>query len=383
MVLANPGGPGISGVDLIRSLASQEIPFFGLDYDFVSWDPRGSGYAIPAGDCALSPNLTVPLGPAAAIKHREVDKLHGPPLPEGYFENVYKVAYEFGQECTKSIGGPKDSGPHMSSTTTARDMLSIVDAYAKSWRGKNCENDASLLNYWGMSYGTFLGQVFSSMFPHRVGRVVLDGVLDPDEISKESGLKMVTQSDEAFSTFFLYCHLAGPVLCPFYTGTTPHDIYLRFEAIVDQLNVTQALEQNWANSTAMWVVLQGLKGILHTYSYHSIDNFPTAALLLTVVETLFPNITLEAVANLEKLLPGTLNPPLTLNDTWSTGTACADNGGRYIGKRVSDWTDSIRVLENESWLSGESQIVNQMFCSSWNITTVERYAGRFRVFHSR
>ncbi|KAE9363015.1 alpha/beta-hydrolase [Stipitochalara longipes BDJ] len=376
MILANPGGPGLSGVDLIRSLASQDIPFFGLDYDFVSWDPRGCGYAIPAGDCALT-NLTIPLGPAATMKRRDLDKLHGPSLPEGYFENVYKVAYELGQECTNSIGGPLDSGPHMSSTTIARDMLSIVDAYANSWRGQNCEDDASLLNYWGMSYGTFLGQVFASLFPDRVGRVVLDGVLDPDEISKESGLKMVTQADEAFSTLFLYCHLAGPTLCPFYTGTTPHDIYLRFENIVTQLNVTQALEQNWANSTAMWLVLQGMKEIFDTYAYHAIDNFPTAALILTAVETLFPNITLEAVENLEKELPGALNPPLTINVTWSTGTACADNGGRYIGQKVSEWADSIAVMESESWISGESQIVNQMFCAGWNITTAERYGGPF------
>ncbi|KAN0089862.1 TAP-like domain containing protein [Hyaloscypha variabilis] len=376
MILVNPGGPGISGVDLIRSLATQNISFFGLDYDFVSWDPRGCGYAIPPGDCALT-NLTIPLGPASLVQRRDLDKIHGPSLPEQYFENVYNVAYELGQECTNSIGGPLDSGPHMSSTTIARDMLSIVDAYANSWRGQNCEDDASLLNYWGMSYGTFIGQVFASLFPHRVGRVVLDGVLDPDQISKQSGLNMVNQADEAFSTLFLYCHLAGPKLCPFYTGTTAHDIYLRFENIITQLNVTQALEQNWTNSTAMWVVLQGLKGTFYTYTYHAIDNFPIAALILTAIETLVPNITLEAVENLEKELPPPINPPLTINDTWSTGTACADNGGRYIGQPVGEWADAIQVMENESWLSGESQIVNQMFCAGWNITTAEHYGGPF------
>jgi hypothetical protein len=33
------------------------------------------------------------------------------------------------------------------------------------------------------------------------------------------------------------------------------------------------------------------------------------------------------------------------------------------------------VLEKMSWLAGESQIVNQLFCSGWNITTAERYGG--------
>jgi len=376
MILANPGGPGISGVDLIQSLASQQIPFFGLNYDFVSWDPRGSGYAIPPGNCSLSAQLAIPLGPV--MKRQALDKLSGPSLPEAYFENVYQITQEIGQECSGSIGGPKDAGPHMSTAIVARDMISILDAYAKSEDGKHCEGgDASLLNFWGMSYGTFLGQTFASMFPDRVGRVVLDGVLDPDETAKESGLSMVTQSDEAFSTFFLYCHLAGPSVCPFYTGTTPHDIYLRFEAIVSQLNVTQALQQNWANSTAIWVVLQGMKDLIFPSVYKAVDQFPLVAVLLSTLETLFPNLTLEAVDNLEKLLPTTLNSPITLNDTWSTGVACADNGGRYIGKKVSDWADSIQVLENESWLGGESQVVNQIFCSGWNITTVERYGGKY------
>jgi pimeloyl-ACP methyl ester carboxylesterase len=34
------------------------------------------------------------------------------------------------------------------------------------------------LFYWGFSYGTVLGSVFSDMFPEEVGRVVLDGTVD-------------------------------------------------------------------------------------------------------------------------------------------------------------------------------------------------------------
>lgn len=120
MILVNPGGPGGSGIDIIRTLANQEhISFLGSNYDGVSWDP-GIGYAIPSANCTLTPGLKIPLGPVT--KRRALDKLYGPSLPEGYFENVYKVAYEAGQECGGSIGGPKDAGPHMSSATVARDM---------------------------------------------------------------------------------------------------------------------------------------------------------------------------------------------------------------------------------------------------------------------
>ncbi|KAH8597003.1 hypothetical protein B0O99DRAFT_671077 [Bisporella sp. PMI_857] len=37
-------------------------------------------------------------------------------------------------------------------------------------RGKMC-----------VSYGTLLGQTFASMFPERMGKVVLDGIVDPDD----------------------------------------------------------------------------------------------------------------------------------------------------------------------------------------------------------
>jgi pimeloyl-ACP methyl ester carboxylesterase len=223
------------------------------------------------------------------------------------------------------------------------DLVSILDAYARSEDGKKCQSDPLLLNYWGMSYGTFLGQIFASMFPHRVGRVVLDGVLDPDETAKESGLHQVTQTDEVFSTFFLCCHLAGPSVCPFYTGTTPHDIYLRFESMITKLDATQAIQQNWANTSAIWNVLQGMKGLINPGIHEPIDNFPPIALLLTVVESILTNLTLEAVEQLEEGLPYPINPPIALNDMWSTGVACADNGGYFTGKSL---TISLIVFES-------------------------------------
>jgi pimeloyl-ACP methyl ester carboxylesterase len=361
----------------IITLANQEhISFLGSNYDGVGWDPRGIGYVLPSANCTLTPGLQIPLGPSP--QRRSLDKLYGPSLPSDYFENVYKAAYEAGHECGASIGRPKDAGPHMSSATVARDMVSILDAYARSEDGKKCENDPSLLNYWGLSYGTFLGQVFAAMFPDRVGRVVLDGVLDPRETARETGLHQVTQTDEVIATLFLYCHLAGNVSCPFYTGTTPHDIYLRFESMINRLDATQAIQQNSANASAIWVVLQGMKGLLTPAIHEPIDNFPLIATLLVDLEFLLTNLTLEAVEQVEAALPPaySINQTIALDSLWSTGVACADNGGIYYGKKPSDFTDSIRKFENESWVGGEQQVVNQLFCTGWNITSVERYGGK-------
>jgi pimeloyl-ACP methyl ester carboxylesterase len=102
-------------------------------------------------------------------------------------------------------------------------MITILDAFAVSPEGQGLP-EAAMLNYWGFGYRTYLAEVFASMFPDRVRRVVLDGVVDP--ISAVTGVdtSSIVNMDGVISTFFIYCHLAGPQLCPYYTGTTAKDI---------------------------------------------------------------------------------------------------------------------------------------------------------------
>jgi len=142
MILSNPGGPGGSGVSFLFELATFAVPILGSNYDLVAWDPRGIGYALPSANCTISSNLTV-----YASKRRGIDKIYGPELAAEYFENAYEVEYQAGQECGSSIGGPRDAGPHMATASVARDIISILDAYAESEEGKNSEGDPSLLNY--------------------------------------------------------------------------------------------------------------------------------------------------------------------------------------------------------------------------------------------
>jgi pimeloyl-ACP methyl ester carboxylesterase len=88
-------------------------------------------------------------------------------------------------------------------------MLSIVDAFSKSIYREGSE-EPQLLNFLGLSYGTFLGQTFASMFPDRVGRMVLDAVMDPDDRVNGNDVAELISVDAAFSTFFVCCNLAGP-----------------------------------------------------------------------------------------------------------------------------------------------------------------------------
>jgi len=164
MILSNPGGPGGSGVDFILSTGKKMAKIAGTNYDQVSWEPRGVGYSIPAANCVTERQLD---------KRSLVSKIRGPEFPISFYEPRLAQSLYDGKLCKKKTGADNQAGPHMTTAVVARDMISILDAYAKSKKGKSISHP-SLLNYWGISYGTQVGQTFASMFPRRVGRVLID-----------------------------------------------------------------------------------------------------------------------------------------------------------------------------------------------------------------
>jgi pimeloyl-ACP methyl ester carboxylesterase len=381
MVLSNPGGPGGSGVSFVQGTYPTALTILGSNYDFVSWDPRGIGNALPSALCTLSSDLTGAkrkLKPRAPSSIPELEKLYGPTLAPIFFQDRYAEAVEYGPECAASIGANADAGPHMTTATVARDMISILDAFSSSSDGSRCSNDATLLNYWGVSYGTFIGETFANMFPHRVGRVVLDGVLDPDEWIIQSGLNQITHTDDAFATFFIYCNLAGPTLCPFYTGSTPQDIFVRFENIVGQLNATYAFEQGWANATTIELLLSGIKALLFTEVYSPIDTFPIIGRVLPVVESLLPGITIPEIEALAKELGVNITAGLTPQGLWGTEVICSDIGKGKFGEPLSAFDGVIAELERESWLAGEVHSAGLLVCVAWSVESDYRYTGKFR-----
>lgn len=84
----------------------------------------------------------------------------------------------------------------------ARDMMQIVDAL----------HEGGLLNYWGFSYGSTLGATVAAMFPERMGKVVLDGVLNPLDYFSGRDISQLTATDLSFDGFFTGC-VANPEMC--------------------------------------------------------------------------------------------------------------------------------------------------------------------------
>ncbi|MEU2055396.1 alpha/beta hydrolase [Streptomyces bungoensis] len=145
------GGPGGSGLSM--------MPYYGATasrlrerYDLVSWDPRGVG-ASQGARCR---------GDRDIGRAEDVDATPDTPAEE---RTYLRDAADFGQGCRKAAGPLL---AHVSTTDTARDMDLMRQVLGDR-----------TLHYFGISYGTELGGVYAHLFPKRVGRLVLDAVVDP------------------------------------------------------------------------------------------------------------------------------------------------------------------------------------------------------------
>ena len=172
-MLTNPGGPGGSGLGLAR--LGQFVPNHGGDpYDWIGFDPRGVGRSIPSLSCDASyfkPGRP-PYEPVTpAIKRFWLDKAAG-----------------YAADCAQAGGALL---AHDRTTDWVNDMESIRKALG-----------ASKINYYGFSYGTYLGQVYATLHPDRVRRFVLDGVIGGSQAWYELNLAQERQFDPNINTFF-------------------------------------------------------------------------------------------------------------------------------------------------------------------------------------
>ena len=203
-ILSNPGGPGGSGVDFIGTAGQKLRKYIDIPgekhYEMVSFDPRGIGRTTPSSDCfhhdVLSRDSWIlevrGNGPLAASRRAVTYGL-------GLVGALSKQCKQ-----TEELWG--DAMAYVNTPTVARDMVAIVDkidelrkhgaAERRKQRGaqdempghgelrrrsEDDEDDVPRLQYIGFSYGTILGNYFASLFPGRVGRMVLDGVADSDD----------------------------------------------------------------------------------------------------------------------------------------------------------------------------------------------------------
>ncbi|SPE57985.1 Carboxylesterase A precursor [Streptomyces netropsis] len=182
----NFGGPGGSGVATLPGFADSYDKLRGR-YDLVSFDPRGVGESAgvrcqsdaeldAAAQLDFTPDDDAELRTALASNKAYVDACR---------RNSAKVL------------------PHVTTTNTARDLDRLRAALG----------DAKL-HYFGISYGTELGGVYAHLFPKKVGRAVLDAVVDPTQDPVGGGLGQTKGFQLALGNYLKDCASQGAPGCP-------------------------------------------------------------------------------------------------------------------------------------------------------------------------
>ncbi|CAN8103649.1 unnamed protein product [Discula destructiva] len=303
-------------------------------------------------------------------------------MSDQYYDSFIEYGASLGAHCNATIGGPLDAGPHMSTATTARDMLSIVDAFAASEQATRAAKPSRLLNYYGISYGTFLGQTFASMFPDRVGNMVLDGNVDPDGYLANYTTNSVLHLDGVLAAFFIYCHEAGPSACPFArtgaTTTTAKDAYERFHRSFVQLDPRRAEAEGWDNATDIEAALLVLKVGLLTTAVTPLSYFSVLPDVL---------LDLERALLARDIRPWTENATLIYGDPsvtsyadsepeWTLGVLCSDQDNRWNNKTLEDLRPLLEDLEGRS-IIGDIWIRTMLGCTGWSAKAAEMFSGPF------
>ncbi|MGW0537359.1 alpha/beta hydrolase [Streptomyces sp. NPDC003032] len=152
-LLLIPGGPGGSSLN-DPSGKGRKLPRSVRDaHDLIGFDPRGLGRSTPVS-CGLG---LADLAPS---------KLRPWPAPDGSVTENMATAHRTSDACARNGG---ELLQHISTANNARDIDRVRAALGER-----------RLSAWGVSYGTYVGAVYSQMFPHRTDRVVLDSNDDPD-----------------------------------------------------------------------------------------------------------------------------------------------------------------------------------------------------------
>ena len=155
-LLMNPGGPGASGYDYVRDYAQYLVtPDVLANYDLIGFDPRGVNHSAPV-TCYTDP------ADRDEYLYGTYDADYG---TEAWVSELTEREKAYAAACAENTGPLL---AHIDAGSVARDM-DVMRAVLG--------DDG--LHYLGYSYGTYLGTVYAELFPEKVGRMVLDGAVDP------------------------------------------------------------------------------------------------------------------------------------------------------------------------------------------------------------
>jgi pimeloyl-ACP methyl ester carboxylesterase len=178
-ILVNPGGPGGEGALFGPRVYAQNSAPMQAAYNVIGFDPRGIGFSTPKLTCDV--DYSNAPRPAYGTGGIETDAAW------------LKKSKDYADACYEKFGAKSkvDLLDHIKTIDSVRDMNTIRAALGHQ-----------KLDYYGASYGTYLGQTYATVFPDRVGRMVLDGNVSPKNIWYDAQLEQDVAFDKNMDYYF-------------------------------------------------------------------------------------------------------------------------------------------------------------------------------------
>lgn len=260
ILLLNPGGPGGSGTQTLGQLGAALRQVAGPGYDLIGFDPRGVGATVPNAQCfapeefdrfMLREVLVTRAGDGSVARARRRDEV-------------------IAAKCAAALG---EKARFMDTGSVARDMVSIASAMGQE-----------KVNYWGISYGTVLGQYFAAMFPEKVGLMFIDGVADAVQWRDGDVTSALQDADKVMDEFYERCSKAGPSVCAI-AEPTAEATKARVVKILDALKASEGVAvPNHATGPNV-ITLDMFLSFARLQLYHPIASFPLLSAALAALES--------------------------------------------------------------------------------------------------
>jgi pimeloyl-ACP methyl ester carboxylesterase len=194
-ILLNGGGPGVSTISTIPSLGKVYRSKISSHYNYIGFNPRGVNNSGPNIDCfpersegKLVFKMTSGL--------RTVDGKNPASIAK-----QYESAGAIGKWCADVHRN--GLGRYATTVATAQDMLYFIEHQATA-NGKPAEE--AKLWYMSGSYGSLLGMTFATMFPNRIGRMIVGSIMDGDGYYGGDMSAGLADTTPAMQDFFAKCH---------------------------------------------------------------------------------------------------------------------------------------------------------------------------------
>jgi pimeloyl-ACP methyl ester carboxylesterase len=339
----NPGGPGGSGVNFVRS-AYQTLPDeLRARFDIVGFDPRGVARSS-AVNCWSSEHYAQQFAHAKAR------------LDTDAFTEAVRQAADFHDACVRNS---KDLLPFVGTGYVARD-LDLLRAAVGDQK----------LSYFGASYGTYLGTVYASLFPTRVRGAALDGAYDPEAYANrpyDYDRGQHAALDAALQRFFAWC-ADTPERCRFGHGN-PAAAFDRLLACLDAHPVTVPAKGTTVTTNAY--------ELLYKVLFYLNGGRPVWPLLGDILQ--------QADERNDGLLVTTpWLPPFFASMTANTVVECADRAFPQDQRRLEQHLAAVATIAPRFGPAlaygppGYDQ-THAAACSQWPAEQISRYEGPYHA----